>query len=211
MTSDSQSESGGVVSSTALLACSNCGGSGVVDSGGVTPWGAPIDLPCPACKSKWDELTIIGAAWRKDSSLEKWFPLTAEEIDRLRVQLAGCGVAALDGSDGQEAKPYSYGWSPAYADVLKLRREHDRLLRQLRDTREHWLTIAKDYRTRANEWASGNVMHTMRLAEAKTLENCAYSLAVALQANESSSATRTVRDAGEPGRLRIPKNRQKIP
>jgi hypothetical protein len=126
-------------------------------------------------------------AGRKDSSLEKWFPLTAEEIDRLRVQLAGCGVAALDGSDGQEAKPHSYGWSPAYADVLKLRREHDRLLRQLRDTREHWLTIAKDYRTRANEWASGNVMHTMRLAEAKTLENCAYSLAVALQANTTLS------------------------
>ena len=61
--------------------------------------------------------------------------------------------------------------------------EHDRLIRELRDTREHWLTIAKDYRTRANEWASGNVMHTMRLAEAKMLENCAYALAVALQAN----------------------------
>jgi hypothetical protein len=26
--------------------CPNCGGAGVVDSGGVTPWGTPIDLPC---------------------------------------------------------------------------------------------------------------------------------------------------------------------
>ncbi len=184
MTSDSQSESGGVVSSTALLACSNCGGSGVVDSGGVTPWGAPIDLPCPACKSKWDELAVIGASWRKDSSLEKWFPMTAEKIDRLIVQLSGCCLAALDGSEALEAKPHSYGWSPAYAEVLKLRREHDRMIRELRDTREHWLTMAKDYRTRANEWESGDAMHTMRLAEAKSLENCAYALAVALQANE---------------------------
>ena len=189
MPNDSQSESGGVVSSTALLACPNCGVSGAVDSGGVTPWGAPIDLPCPACKSKWDALAVIGASWRKDSSLEKWFPMMAEEIDRLRVQLAGCAVAALDGSESQEAKPHSYGWSPAYADVLKLRREHKRLLRELRDTREHWLTMAKDYRARANEWASGDTMHTMRLAEAKSLENCAYALAVALQANGSRSAT----------------------
>ncbi len=30
-------------------------------------------------------------------------------------------------------------------------------------------------------------MHTMRLAEAKSLENCAYALAVALQANDKVS------------------------
>ena len=29
--------------------CPYCGGSGVVDSGGQTPWGQGIDLPCPAC------------------------------------------------------------------------------------------------------------------------------------------------------------------
>lgn len=66
--------------------CGNCGGTGAVDSGGVTPWGAPIDLPCPACKSKWDELVIIGASWRKDSSLEKWFPITAEELAKLKSE-----------------------------------------------------------------------------------------------------------------------------
>lgn len=84
--------------------CGNCGGTGVVDSGGVTPWGAPIDLPCPACKSKWDELVIIGASWRKDSSLEKWFPLTAEELaklkalneDKAKTIAAYCRMASLD-------------------------------------------------------------------------------------------------------------------
>jgi hypothetical protein len=40
---------------TALLklqeekACKTCGGTGGVDSGGFTPWGSPIDVPCPDC------------------------------------------------------------------------------------------------------------------------------------------------------------------
>lgn len=29
--------------------CSECGGAGVVDSGGVTPWGTGIGIECPAC------------------------------------------------------------------------------------------------------------------------------------------------------------------
>ena len=149
----------------------------------MTPWGSPIDLPCPACNKKWDEFVTIGAAWKQDSSLEKWFPITAEEIESLHIQLAACNVAALDGGESQEAKPHSYAWSPAYADVLKLRREYERLLSELRDTRGHWLTMANDYRSRAAEWAIGDPMHTQRLAEAKSLENCAYALAVALQAN----------------------------
>ena len=32
--------------------CETCGGSGLVDSGGQTPWGAWIDMPCPACQVK---------------------------------------------------------------------------------------------------------------------------------------------------------------
>jgi len=32
--------------------CPECGGEGVIDSGGVTPWMAPIDLPCPACAGR---------------------------------------------------------------------------------------------------------------------------------------------------------------
>ena len=30
--------------------CQTCGGSGEVDSGGVTPWDAPINILCPMCK-----------------------------------------------------------------------------------------------------------------------------------------------------------------
>ena len=29
--------------------CAECGGSGVIDSGGVTPWGTGINVECPAC------------------------------------------------------------------------------------------------------------------------------------------------------------------
>lgn len=35
------------------------------------------------------ELAEIGLAWRTDSSLEKWFPFTAEELKTLKLQLAG--------------------------------------------------------------------------------------------------------------------------
>ena len=31
--------------------CGQCGGIGTVDSGGVTPWGAGINVPCPTCNS----------------------------------------------------------------------------------------------------------------------------------------------------------------
>lgn len=30
--------------------CPECGGTGAIDSGGVTPWGSPINLPCPGCQ-----------------------------------------------------------------------------------------------------------------------------------------------------------------
>lgn len=33
------------------LECPQCGGTGGVDSGGVTPWGSGIDIPCPSCSS----------------------------------------------------------------------------------------------------------------------------------------------------------------
>ena len=50
-----------------------------------------------------------------------------EEIEQLRVQLAGCSVAALGGTNKEHiAKEGDYGWSVAYQDVLNLRIEHDR-------------------------------------------------------------------------------------
>lgn len=31
------------------LLCGECGGTGGVDSGGMTPYGSGIDIPCPSC------------------------------------------------------------------------------------------------------------------------------------------------------------------
>lgn len=31
--------------------CPQCGGTGGIDSGGTTPWGSAITLPCPSCNT----------------------------------------------------------------------------------------------------------------------------------------------------------------
>ena len=53
------------------------------------------------------------------------------EVEQLQVQLAGCTTAAL-GWNQKPAKRGDYGWSPAYQDVLNLRRNFDRLNRSNR-------------------------------------------------------------------------------
>jgi hypothetical protein len=53
---------------------------------------------------------------RKDAELQT----LRTEVERLRVQLAGCATAAQGWID-DPAKPGDYGWSPAYQDVLSLR------------------------------------------------------------------------------------------
>jgi len=53
-----------------------------------------------------------------------------KEIEQLRVQLAGCAVAAAGGTDpkqSQVAEEGDYGWSPAYQEVLELRKKYDDL------------------------------------------------------------------------------------
>lgn len=32
--------------------CGTCGGEGVVDSGGQTPWGEWVNVPCPECTDR---------------------------------------------------------------------------------------------------------------------------------------------------------------
>lgn len=65
-----------------------------------------------------------------------------KEIAQLRTQLAGCSVAALGGtSEEVVAKPGSYGWSPAYTDVLNLRFQFE-AARQLLESAEKRLDAA---------------------------------------------------------------------
>lgn len=60
-----------------------------------------------------------------------------KEVEQLQVQLAGVGVAALGGTrEWMRAKPYSYGWSPAYQDTLELRLKYDKVVEALRRIRK---------------------------------------------------------------------------
>ena len=52
-----------------------------------------------------------------------------EENEQLTIQLAACMTAAL-GWNSKPAKKGSYGWSPAYQDVLNLRRKYDELTKR---------------------------------------------------------------------------------
>jgi len=65
----------------------------------------------------------------------------ANEVDQLRVQLAGCGVAATGGTHAIVVKG-DYGWSPAYQDVLDLRRKYDALKVTLDREREVYTKVS---------------------------------------------------------------------
>lgn len=60
--------------------------------------------------------------------VREWHAAMADrdELDRLRVQLAGC-LTAAEGHTADPAKQGDYGWSPAYQAVLELRVKFDRL------------------------------------------------------------------------------------
>lgn len=67
------------------------------------------------------------------------------EVERLQVQLAGCGAAAL-GATKDPATKGEYGWSPAYQDVLNLRLEVESLRRSNEGFETHL-----EFLQRANE------------------------------------------------------------
>ena len=53
-----------------------------------------------------------------------------DRIEQLEVQLAGCSVAAF-GWNASPAIKGGWGWSPAYQDVLDLRRRFESLLEHI--------------------------------------------------------------------------------
>ena len=72
-----------------MTKCPECSDTGERDSGGMHPWGESILLPCD-CKD-----AEIGRQWREDSSLEKWFPITAERMAALEAKNAETGMEEL--------------------------------------------------------------------------------------------------------------------
>lgn len=76
-----------------MTTCLECNDTGERDSGGTHPWGEPVYLPCD-CKD-----AEIGRRWHEDSSLEKWFPITAERMAVLEALLR----QALDALEAESA------------------------------------------------------------------------------------------------------------
>jgi hypothetical protein len=55
-----------------------------------------------------------------------------DALEQLRVQLAGCSVAATGWSKGENAaKPGDYGYSASYGDVTRLRQRYELVQKQL--------------------------------------------------------------------------------
>ena len=84
-----------------MTTCHECNDTGERDSGGTHPWGEPVYLPCD-CKD-----AEIGRRWRENSSLEKWFPVTAERLAKLEAENAALNLEAHTWSKAAEhyAKP----------------------------------------------------------------------------------------------------------
>ncbi len=73
--------------------CPECNDTGERDSGGTHPWGEPIYLACD-CKD-----AEVGRRWRTDSSLEKWFPITAQKLRELQDENARLRAAPTNWSE----------------------------------------------------------------------------------------------------------------
>jgi len=78
-------------------------------------------------KASWwtvDDVAECQAFFNEVRRLIESRPKVDEEIEQLRVQLAGC-LTAAEGWIENPAKQCDYGWSPAYAAVLNLRRKFE--------------------------------------------------------------------------------------
>ena len=77
------------------IVCVHCGGKGVEPQhyGAATGWSDP-KVPCGTCQGTRRIYTVeqylktLPADWHQDSSLDRWFPLTAEELERLKRENA---------------------------------------------------------------------------------------------------------------------------
>lgn len=90
----------------------------------VTSIGTRIDPPhqpaAPEQAGMLDELGNVVVAPAVWDELQSQLTSTKAELEQCRVQLAGCGAAALGYAD--DCKPGDYGYSASLGDVLQLRR-----------------------------------------------------------------------------------------
>jgi len=86
-----------------------------------------------AIQGSTDDVDLIDKEQEKllDQTEKQLAEQHKEEIDQLRVQLAGCGVAALGyAKDKNDVKKGDYGWSQSFQDVKDLWDKYIKLTEQ---------------------------------------------------------------------------------
>lgn len=99
-----------------LVPCGNA-----CEEGLIGPWNEAIGTAANQCLDFEDNEKLLAAA---DAFARSRCAAAERDLEQVRVQLAGCSVAALGWAHGkQDAKPGDYGYSASYADVKDLRRK----------------------------------------------------------------------------------------